>query len=187
MRAISQAGEGDWRVNRGFGAPGKIGVQTPFIMGIAGAIGPAGAGYAPAAAIDANRQSGSRLLSGAQGFTGDAGAMRDNPAFVAPVGPGSPSGGIRLETEPIPHDLRLGPISEVRFRKLREVFQERVGDRVAAAGTGVSHGQNIIGVSDDGVGDVAGEGLDIVNDVALKIDAGALGGTSVGEDDDGAG
>src|SRR6266699_2358490 len=57
MAAVGEAGQGNARVDGRLSAP-RPGVEAPFVVGITGAIGPAGAGNAAASAVDAHGEGG---------------------------------------------------------------------------------------------------------------------------------
>ncbi len=113
--AISKPTERDRICACGFGAV-SAGIEPPFVVGVTGAVGPAGDRDAAAGTHDTHTQvCGSKIVC-ADRFAGDGSAQRDDAAFVASVRAGAMRRRSRQETEPVAQYLRLVPGSEESFR-----------------------------------------------------------------------
>src|SRR6266496_2829548 len=91
MRAVGEAGQGNGREDGRLFAPGPR-VEAPFVVSIAGAIGPAGAGNAAASAVDAHGEAGGRLIGRAARLAGNRCSQRNHSTLVASVGSGADGG-----------------------------------------------------------------------------------------------
>src|SRR5438105_7648410 len=153
-------------------------------MRVTGTVGPAGRRDAVAGAIHANCQCGVGLAGRAARFTGNRCSERDYAAFIGSVRPGACRRRTGQEAEPIAHDLRIRPVGEIGFRKLRDVFEQRVAGGVVAAGAAPGKRHEVVGEGHNSGRHVACEFFRVVDNVSFEINPRAFGGAGVGEDDD---